>query len=888
MQFVNIHRHDEFSLYDGFGTAKQAARYAKEIGQPALGLTNHGNICGLVEHYVACRDEGIKPILGVEAYYQPKYRPEQGAKRYHLTILCESFEGYQNLTRMLGYANRQQFYNVPIIDWKLLNQHSAGLIILSGCMLGYIPTLIARGLTDKARLVAEAFKGRFGDRFYLEVQPIAAAAQKQINDELQRIGEDLKIPCVMTLDSHFTRPDDHSSYETMWKIGQRGEAKADYSQRYMMQAPEIARLWGRMHRSNHSPMVHTTMDIAERCNVELEFKETLPHQEWGTVTSKEMLRDIAVDFVESYCKDKKTQVRAQYWDRLNKELKVITGKGFEDYFLLCWDVVRYAKSRNIATSFGRGSVCGSLVAYSLGLTKVDPLILGTSFERFLRPDKNVIPDIDIDFDAERRHEVIAYVLEKFKGRSMPISTFQRRQAKSLWLSLAKVYEVEKDDVIRAKLYLEYLCAGDQQGTYIEIAKEQIRSDDYLSTLDKTYPGILDDFRLLYGQVSAFGKHAAGIAITAGPIDDYLASTRIRDELQTSYDMDSLARLNILKIDILGLHTMSVVRAIEEQTSKTFGYWVLNKKYREPILAAFREGQTEGIFQFEKGGAKRILQLVQPDSMNDLIACNALNRPGPDIESFVAAKNGELDQMPWHSYVADTYGAIVYQEQVMGICRAAGLEWAETDKVMKAVNAKQLDRALQAKFIPGAMKAFNLTKAQAAELFRRNTLYCFNKGHSAGYTLIGYYLMYHKLNNPLEFWWATLRYEQDDNKHRIYQARAAQSGIVILPPHVNGTAYDSIEDYVGNGDPDDRVIRLGLMSIKGIGEKVALAIEMNRKLEGPYQDDIDFHNRLPKRVAGKGVTAALDREDALEFDKDKFNGRTVAYNRSLMMMDAEIR
>lgn len=885
MLFVNLHRHDTFSLYDGFGTAKQAAAYAKELGQTALALTNHGNVCGLIEHWAACNDAGIKPILGVEAYFQPEFKPEQDARRYHLTLWCQTTEGYHNLMRMLSVANREQFYRVPVIDWRLLETYADGLAGATGCILGYVPRLILDGKDEKAERALVRFQAAFDGRFYAEVQPFEAEGQKRVNEGLFRLTRGTDIEPLMTLDSHYTRPEEFSTYRVMHRLAKRESTGQGYRGRHLMSGDEVLERWRSMHptlKTYGQKAIYNTEVLAERCAVNLAFKEMIPRIDFGTITNEEYLRQTVQDFLADHCADMTPKERGRYEKRAKRELAVIFEKGFQDYFLLCHYLVKWAKDRGIATSFGRGSVCGSLVAMALGLTRVDPLILGTYFERFLRPDKNVMPDVDLDFDAERRGEVVEHALQMFEGKSAPISNFGYWRAKNLWNALAKLYEVDRQDAASVKLYLEVMAAGDQAGAFADIDYGQIREDEYLYGIDRKYKGILRHFCRLYGQVTQLGRHAAGIAITADSIDRYLTLTHIRGELQTSYDMDSLARVGVVKIDILGLATASIIRACEERTGMTFSYEILKyHRVRNRILKAFRDGETEGIFQFEKGGAKKILAQVKPETFEELAACNALNRPGPIIQDFVDAKNGKADYTgaPWYEYLRDTYGVIVYQEQVMRLCRAVGMEWGDADKVMKSVNAKAMDTGLRDKFVAGAVKTWPISKQDAARLYRQMTLYLFNKGHACGYTLIGYYLMYFKLYHPLEFWWATLRYEKDDYKRKVYEAAACRAGVVLFPPHVNGSAQTSIEEFDG-----EHVIRLGLDTIKGIGTKAALMIELAR----PFKDDPDFHTRVPKRYSGKGVTAALDNVQALEFDQRDFLARAVKMNAQLAQMRLEVR
>jgi DNA polymerase III subunit alpha len=890
--FCNLHRHDTFSLYDGFGTPEQAARYAKSLGQTALGITNHGNVSGLVEHKKACEEAGIKPVYGVEAYFQPKFNPEKG--RYHLTIICQSDEGYHNLSEMMSVAAREQYYRYPILDFKLLRRYSAGLFVFSGCQLGYIPVLLLRNKMAEARRARDKFTDIFGRNFFLELQPINASAQHAVNEGLIHIGG---APFVMTTDAHYTQPEDYPTYQIMWQLGKKPKKgadrpvmRADYSDRHIMTGDEVFRLWNEMHpdpgKKLYVPIakqaIINTKKIADACNVSLQFKELIPHIDWG-MEPKDKLAKVVKNFLAGYTKGMPSKKWARYQAQADKELKVIYDKGFEDYFLLCYFLVEYAKENGIPTGFGRGSVCGSLVAFALGLTRVDPIKLGTYFERFLRPDKNVTPDIDMDFGSAGRGELVNLILQKFAGRATPISNFGYYRAKNLWNDLAKLFEVDKEDADAGKDILERFTTGSQQGEIVKIYLEDLLAVSVLRDLDKRYAGIVHHFYRLYGQVKYFGKHAAGIAISAENIERYAPSMRIKGELQTAYDMDSLSKIGVIKIDVLGLATASIVAACEKATGVTFSYDILKDA---AIYKAFAETQTEAIFQFEKEGAKKVLSAVEPQTFNELIACNALNRPGPIelgvLDKYVEGKLGEvdIDSQPWSEFTRETYGQIVYQEQVMQICREiAGMEWGDTDKVMKSVNAKAVDTKLQTAFVEGAMKKSGMSRSVARKLYRDMTLYLFNKGHGAGYTLIAFYQMYFKLYHPLEFWWATLLYEQDDYKQKVYSAAAIRQGIVIMPPHVNGTANYSIETIEG-----EKCIRAGLCSLKGVGEKAALAICS----KGPYKNADQMRDALTKRECNKKVWETLERSGALEFNMKRHYADAVKLNGYLYSADLSVR
>lgn len=878
--FVNLHRHDTYSIFDGFGTAKQAAMYAAEMDQPALGLTNHGNVCGLVDHFYACQDVGIKPILGVEAYFQPKFNPDK--RRFHLTVLCESNKGYRNLMRMLSYANQHQFYRYPIVDWSLLQQYHEGLIILSGCLAGYIPSLIRAGRLNDATVAAKQFRDLLGDRFYLELQPVNVGDQRRVNTGL--LG--MNMPHVMTLDSHYTRPGDYPTYQKMYEIADRKPA-VDYEARAMLNERQVKRHWCEMYNDGRAGQsaayyMQTTVEIAERCNVDLKFDQLIPVVEWDMPSDRKLKR-VVREFLHEYCKGK-SNIK-EYFNRAEREISLILSKRFEDYFLLCYDLIHTAKTMGIPTGFGRGSVCGSLVAFALGITRVDPILLGTSFERFMHVDKNVMPDIDMDFGHERRGELVDYVLRKFEGKSVPIMTRGNYRARNLWNDLAKLYDVDKADSELVKGYLDMLAAGDQAGAFAEIPIEVINEYTELKDVNARYPAIFDHFCRLYGQVRFLGQHAAGVAIAAKRIDNYLAITRIGTDKETkapkyltSYDMDSLARLGVVKIDVLGLSTASIIREMEQRTGVQFSYDLLNDHY---LYDEFCNGNTEGIFQFERGGAKKIIDAVLPRTFEELAACNAMNRPGTiqNLDAYVAGKDGDVDKStPWYPFTKETYGCLIYQEQVMKICVAAGMSLGDADKVMKSVNAKATNPELLAKFIDGAVKNLGLKRRQAERLYRQSTLYLFNKSHAAGYTLVALYQMYFKRYHPLEYWYATLKYEKDDAKAKVYQGYAVRAGAVILPPHINGTARYSIEEIEGGS-----ALRAGLSTIPGIGIKVALAIEAAR----PYTDDTEILAKHPKRVVNKRTYETLRESGAMEFDPKKIENRIVQFNSWLYMNDGRV-
>jgi len=864
MSFVNLHRHDHHSYYDGYGTPDASAERAKELGQTALSLTNHGNMSGLVEHYLACKKLDIKPILGVEAYFQPEFNKEN--EYFHLTLLATSLKGYQTLSQLMTRANQpDRFFRHPICTFEDLEAMNDDVICLSGCIRGHIACCIANGDRVGALDSLERFHRIYGDRFYLEVMPHNILKQITINKTLIKLGQRKGIPVVLTLDSHYLAKRDYNTYLLMHKIKGR-EFDNDYSRLYMAAEQEIRDEWAEyVPDIDPSPFIEETVKITERCNVDLGFSELVPRIDWGMSSTRKL-----AELAKSGLVEKKLWT-GPYKLRLREELDTVFSKKFEDYFLLCYDIVLFARTNGIGVGYGRGSVCGSLLAYSIGLTNVDPLVLGTSFTRFLRPDKNSLPDIDMDFDSKRRHEVFAYIQQRYLGRSAPIATYGYYKVKNLVNDLGKLLEMTKDEIELAKRSLAIMVKDEEE----RIDKRVLVTNKALAALE-VHHKFVTHFANLYGQIRFIGRHAAGVAVTAEDIDRYVPLTRVHGELQTSYDLGSLSKLNIVKMDILGLSTVSVIREAEQLAGVRFNYDMLDD---HEVYRAFTAQKTEGVFQFESAGARGVLGKVQPKNFQELVACNALNRPAPIqlglLDAYVEGKNGKVDKTsPWYQYTQDTYGQIIYQEHVMTICRElAQMDWADVDKVMKQlrqVGQKGHD-ILEDKFVDGAMKHAGLKESVARDLYKKMTLYLFNKGHGCGYTLLSFYAMWLKIHFPLEYTFALLKHEDDDLKRRRYEALASKLGQIVLLPHVNGTAEYSIRVIDG-----ERCIQSGLVNVESLGATIAQEIVR----QGPYVSFDDFTTKLPKRIASVRVIKSLSEQGAVEFDFDKWLKRCERHNSML--------
>lgn len=884
-RFVNLHRHSQHSGFDGFGTQLDAAKYAKEMGQTALGLTDHGTISGLIAHYNACNEVGIKPILGVEAYFQPKFNP--AGKYYHICLFAMSEIGYQNICKMLTEAAQNNYHRTAKITFDLLERNNADVICTSGCIAGYIPSQILNGKPHLAKRAAMKLKNIFGDRFYLEVMPYHVGEggldQGAANEAVLDLAEALDIEPIATCDSHYVRPEHYDTYLIMHKIAGHKD-HADYSERYMPRGEEMFLRVREQMGKRALRAISNTQRLADRCDVRFDFDEGIPKSDWG-MSSKAKLKEL----IELGYKRKKRlyaeagrpitkQQHKQYVARIKHEFQVIANDlKFEDYFLLCYDIMRFARENDVAIGPGRGSVCGSLVANLIGITEVDPLIFGTTFERFLRPDKTKLPDIDMDFGRESRHKVLEYVMETYEGRAAQIATFGFYRSRNLANDLIKALEVPAEVAKEFKIEVEKVVLDND-----EIEYEKLIRNPRLRSIDKRYDNICLHFSRLLGQIRFIGKHAAGVAITVGPIWERVALMKSHGMLITSYDLNDLGKIGVLKMDILGLATASILHETCKLADTDI---VWNDVDDEQVFERFRNGETEGVFQFEKGTAKDILRQINTSNIQDVIAANALNRPAPlklgVLDDFVMGKQNPENHAdtPWYEYTKETYGTIIFQEDVMKICRnIAGLEWSDVDKIMKSLRTGEDETdPMRDKFVEGAMRVSKFKRADAETLYNKLTLYSFNKGHCAAYSLIGYKAMELRLRHPLEFWRSTLYFENDERKRDVYKSSAVRDGCIILLPHVNGSARYEISELDG-----DRVIQEGLASIKGIGEKTA----QNIIEAGPYIDKPDFEEKVQSLPPAKrrsitvATIRALEEAGALEFRKKFYLKRTLAYNSTM--------
>lgn len=848
-KFVHLHTHNEYSLFDGFGKASDIAKHVAELEQPAVALTNHGNVCGLMQHFNACKSQGIKPILGVEAYFVPDAL-EKKRNHTHLTLLVKDDEGYKNLMRLVSEANDVGYYYVPRIDFNMLRKYGKGLIILTGCsnsLFSKVDRNVAVRLVREFKSITDTF---------IEVQPHNLGSQEALNEKAVYVSEKTKTPMVMTMDAHYIAGSDALTHMYLRKLHRPNASLEDYKHLYLHKRSVMKGLWEKNYGNvcKADKLLDITVDIADMCNVTLDFGPMFPKVDWG-IPAKGKLARLAVEGLR-----KRGLYKKKYIDRLKYELDVIFELGFEDIFLICWDVVTWSHNNGIRTGFGRGSVCGSLLAYAIGLTEVDPLVYGTVFERFLRKDKKKMPDIDTDFDKRYRHKVFEYVSERFGG--VPVITYGRYKVRNLVNDLSKVLNIDPSDktFFSTRLY----------SIIEENGVEDIWNDPEVLKCDRY--NLLKHFSKLYDSIRYFGQHASGIAV-GNDITDYVALFRRGGKLLTSYDLKDLETLNILKIDVLGLDTVSVIAETEKQARIETDLSVVNDPR---IYEQFSVGDTTGVFQFESRGAREVLRRIGPKNIFELIACNALNRPAPIklgvLDSYVEGKEGRVKKDILYKYASETYGAVIYQEQVMAICRGlAGMSWQDADRVMKKLDPTlDPNDELYLKFVDGAVKN-GVKKSDAKRIYQNMTKYLFNKAHGTAYSLMSAYTMWLLINYPLEYIYALLLLETREDKIKEYERLAARNGIVILLAHVNGEANYSIVDIDG-----EKVLQQGLSMIKGVGESTALEIEKRR----PYKDLDDLKSKVDKRYLRSNVMDALADYGALEFDKKKWWKRVISYNASL--------
>ncbi|MBW6485708.1 MAG: DNA polymerase III subunit alpha [Syntrophobacterales bacterium] len=873
--FVHLHVHTHYSLLDGMIRLDDLFLKAKEYGMPAVAMTDHGNIYGTIDFYKQAIKHGVKPIIGCELYVAPHKRTDRagsgpGENAYHLIVLASNLQGYKNLMKLSTLAFLEGFYYKPRIDKEILREHHEGLIGMSACLHGEIASAILNGNMDEAGRQALEYRDIFGEgNFFLEIMENGIPEQKQANEGLLELSRKHSIPLVATCDCHYLNREDAEAQEVLLCI-QTGKTLRDVErmrfstdQFYFRSPEEMKRLF------NYCPdAIENTTKIADRCNISFEFgKFYLPTLEVGTDETldgrlEQKARAGLAALLPNLLRDGRENLRETYEKRLEQELEMIRTMGFPGYFLIVADFIEKAREKNIPVGPGRGSAAGSLVALATGITKVDPIRYNLFFERFLNPDRVTMPDIDTDFAPEGREQIFNYVTDKYGADKVSkIITFGKMQARAVIRDVGRAMGMPYGEVDKiAKLIPNVLN--------IKLA-DAIKSEKRLQDEEKNNPQVkklLDFSKTLEGLNRHASIHAAGVVVSDIPLVERipLAKSLKEDIVFTQFAMNEVADVGLTKFDFLGLKTLTVisdaVRFAKEGRGVTIDIDNLPLDDR-PTYELLMRGDTDGVFQLESSGMKDMLIRMKPDCIEDVIALIALYRPGPmeNIPEFIARKQGRTriiyETPELEAILKETYGIIVYQEQVMQIAVAIGnYKLSEADtlrKVMSKKKTEEMESREKPKFIAGA-KSKNIPEAKALKIWEQMKTfgkYGFNKSHSTAYAIVTYQTAYVKAHYPAEFVAALLTSEKD-NRDKIIShiSSCREMGINVLPPDIN----ESMRDFSVAGDH----VRFGLAAVKNVGAGAVDSIIESRDEGGPFTSFFDFCDRIDPRKINKRVIESL--------------------------------
>jgi len=861
--FTHLHLHTEYSLLDGACRIEQLVLRAKELNMQSLAITDHGNMYGAVDFYKACKKHGIKPIIGCEVYVAPRTRFDKEKvldKDYnHLILLCKNETGYKNLIKLVSMAFTEGYYYKPRVDHDILEKYHEGLICLSACLAGEIPQLLLSRDYEGAKRTALWYRDVFGsDNYFLEIQNHGIAEQKIVNDGLKRLSKDTGIPLAATNDVHYIEKQDSKIQQvliciaTNHVLGEDTGLEFHSNEFYLKSEAEMLEVF-----SDAPEAVSNTALIAERCNFDFEFGNTkLPYYETpNNMNHFEYFKKCCYDGM----KKRYGNPPAEYAERLEYELETVDKMGYTDYYLIVADFVSFAKSRDIPVGPGRGSGAGSLAAYCIGITDVDPMKYNLLFERFLNPERVSMPDFDIDFCYERRGEVIDYVTKKYGSDHVAqIVTFGTLQTRAAIRDVGRVMGMPYASVDA----VAKLVPNDFKITIDGAVQKSKELRDLMAENDSVRE-LIETAKKVEGMPRNTSTHAAGVVITHDPVMSYVPLATNDDLVVTQYIMTALEELGLLKMDFLGLRTLTVIN----DASKQAGININDISIEDPaVYKVFSSGQTEGVFQFESSGMKQMLMNLKPTRLEHLIAANSLYRPGPakQIDTFV--NNSHNPQNITYStpllkpILDDTFGCIVYQEQVMQIFRQlAGYSYGRADVVRRAMSKKKKDvmEAERVTFIEGCAKN-NIEPDAANSIFDRISefaKYAFNKSHAACYALVAYRTAYLKRYYPAQFMAALLTSVLDSsNKVARYIAECKRLGLRLAVPDVN----TSMKGFSANG----RVINYGLLGIKNLGSEFINDIIKERE-NGAYKDLFDFCSRLQTGHFNRRAVESLIRCGALD-------------------------
>ena len=880
MAFAHLHVHTEYSLLDGSNKIKEYVEKIKALGMTAGAITDHGVMYGVIDFYKAAREAGINPVLGCEVYVAPGSRLDRemvhGEDRYyHLVLLAENNTGYSNLMKIVSKGFVEGYYYKPRVDMEVLEKYHEGIIALSACLAGEVQRNLVRGMYEEAKEVAYRYERCFGKgNFFLELQDHGIPEQKLVNQQLLRMSQETGIELVATNDVHYTNAEDAEPHDILLclqtgkKLADEDRMRYEGGQYYVKSEEEMKLLFPYALQA-----LENTQKIADRCHVEIEFGHTkVPHFEvpegYDSWTYLNKLCHEGLD--KRYGAD-----APKYLQKLDDELAVIKNMGYVDYFLIVWDFIHYAREHDIMVGPGRGSAAGSLVSYTTGITDIDPVRYNLIFERFLNPERVSMPDIDVDFCFERRQEVIDYVVEKYgKDCVTQIVTFGTLAARGVIRDVGRVMDLPYN-------FVDTIAKAIPNELGITIDKALMMNPELrgMYESDESVKKLIDMSRRLEGLPRHTSMHAAGVVISQKPMDEYVPLSRASDgTITTQFTMTTIEELGLLKMDFLGLRTLTViqnaVRLAEKSSGKKIDMNAIDYNDKK-VLDSLGTGKTDGVFQLESAGMKNFMKELKPQSLEDVIAGISLYRPGPMdfIPAYIKGKDHPesitYDCAELEPILAPTYGCIVYQEQVMQIVRdLAGYTWGRSDLVRRAMSKKKGKVMEQERKnfvygnpeenVPGCI-ARGIDEKVANKIYDNMidfAKYAFNKSHAAAYAVVAYQTAYLKYYYPVEFM-AALMTSVLDNTSKVseYIYTCRQMGIAILPPDIN--------EGEGGFSVSGQAIRYGLSAIKSIGRPVIDAIVEERKIRGPFTTLKDFITRLSGREVNKRTIENFIKAGALD-------------------------
>ncbi len=902
MSFVHLHTHTEYSLLDGSNKIKEYVSRVKELGMNAASITDHGVMYGVIDFYKACRDAGINPVIGCEVYVAPGSRFDREAGRgderyYHLILLAENDAGYANLVKLVSKGFTEGYYYKPRVDMEVLREYHEGLICASACLAGEVSRALERDDYEAAKEAALRYQDIFGaGNFFLELQDHGIAAQQKVNAGLLRLSQETGIALIATNDCHYTYASDAEAHDillciqTAAKLSDENRMRYEGGQYYVKSEEEMRALFP------YAPQaIENTQRIADRCHVEIEFGNTkLPRFDVPEGFTP-------LEYLKKLCHDGLKQRYPDTWQelepKLSYELDIIEEMGYVDYFLIVWDYINFARTHGIPVGPGRGSAAGSLVAYTTGITNIDPVKYSLIFERFLNPERVSMPDIDVDFCYERRQEVIDYVIEKYgKECVTQIITFGTLAARGVIRDVGRVMDMPY-------AFVDSISKSIPMELGITIDKALAMNQELRTTYenDESVRRLIDMSRRLEGLPRHVSVHAAGVVISRLPMEEYVPLSRGADGvITTQFTMTTIEELGLLKMDFLGLRTLTVIADACTLVERAGGGHidVDTIDYEDPaVYESLCTGKCEGVFQLESAGMKNFMKELKPRSLEDVIAGISLYRPGPMefIPAYIRGKNntGEIvyDCPQLEPILAPTYGCIVYQEQVMQIVRdLAGYTLGRSDLVRRAMSKKKSSVMEEERknFVYGNEEqgvkgciANGISEQIANKIFDEMidfAKYAFNKSHAAAYAVVAYQTAYLKYYYPVEFMAALMTSVKDNtNKVSEYIQTCRSMGISILSPDIN--------EGEGNFSVSDGAIRYGMSAVKSVGSPVIATIVGERKKNGPYKSLKDFINRTGGREVSKRVIENFIKAGAFDCLEGNRRQKTLIYP---MLLDQAVQ